>query len=50
MYPAPVIDANETDRRLKILGDRYRSIGVYDDGRRHDIDFTGESARLLLAG
>ncbi|MGH8902608.1 MAG: hypothetical protein ACRDYA_13260 [Egibacteraceae bacterium] len=38
------IDADETGRRLKILGRRYASIGIHDSGRRHGIDFNGEPA------
>jgi hypothetical protein len=33
------IDADETKRRLKILNDRYASIGIGREGRRHSIDF-----------
>jgi hypothetical protein len=33
------IDATETDRRLKILNDRYRSVGIENAGRKHDITF-----------
>jgi hypothetical protein len=34
------VDGDEAGRRLEILRDRYRSVGIHDDGRRHDIDFT----------
>lgn len=33
------IDATETDRRLKILNKRYRSVGIENAGRKHDITF-----------
>lgn len=42
--PAPRywIDAEETGRRLAILNQRYTSIGIHNDGRRHSIDFAPE--------
>jgi len=33
------IDADETDRRLKILNSRYSSVGIHNAGRKHDFDF-----------
>ena len=33
------IAAGETRRRLRVLNDKYTSIGIFDDGRRHTIDF-----------
>lgn len=43
------IGRDETVRRLAVLGGKYASIGVYKDGQRHDIDFTTEEPRLVLA-
>jgi hypothetical protein len=43
------IDGAETGRRLAVLNDRYRSIGIHDDGRRHDIDFN-EARPLATVG
>jgi hypothetical protein len=44
------IDAAETGRRLLVLNSRYAQAGIGRDGRRHDIDFEAEAARLPLAG
>ena len=44
------IGAQETNRRLAILDDRYRSVGIHSFGRSHEIDFAEENAALLLAG
>lgn len=45
------IDADETERRLGILGQRYASIGIAQDGRRHEIDFdTNEEPELAAVG
>lgn len=33
------MEADETARRLTILTDRYRSLGIHDAGRKHDITF-----------
>lgn len=43
------IDADETGRRLTVLNAKYATAGIGRDGRRHDIDFDAETARLLLA-
>lgn len=40
------IDADETARRLRILNERYASIGIHRSGRQHEIDF----AEPALAG
>jgi hypothetical protein len=34
---------------LKILNEKYQSVGIHRDGRAHDIDFDAEAARLVLA-
>ncbi|WP_308440038.1 hypothetical protein [Virgisporangium aliadipatigenens] len=44
------IDAATTRSRLQILNQRYATVGIGRDGRSHSIDFTGEAARLVLAG
>jgi hypothetical protein len=43
------IDADETDRRLKILNSRYNSVGIHNDGRGHTIDFGVNGERTLTA-
>lgn len=40
------IDAEESARRLRLLDERYRSIGVTGGGRRISIDFDAEPAAL----
>ncbi|GAA1799300.1 hypothetical protein HC028_16245 [Planosporangium flavigriseum] len=42
------IDADETRRRLKILNNRYASIGIHNEGRRHDIDFNRGDLALVV--
>ncbi|MEV4517894.1 hypothetical protein AB0K00_54165 [Dactylosporangium sp. NPDC049525] len=39
------IDADETRHRLRVLNDRYTSIGIFDDGCRHEIDFDRDRDR-----
>lgn len=41
------IDADETNRRLAILNARYEGAGIYDAGRRHDLDFDRELAGVV---
>ncbi|BCB75526.1 hypothetical protein GCM10022251_28580 [Phytohabitans flavus] len=44
------IGKDETGRRLGVLRERYASIGIMDDGRRHDIDFATGRPELVAAG
>ncbi|BCB90656.1 hypothetical protein [Phytohabitans suffuscus] len=44
------IGKDETGRRLGVLRERYASIGIMDDGRRHDIDFAAGTPELAAAG
>lgn len=38
------IDAEEADRRLGLLNERYARVGIHDAGRRHDLDFDADLA------
>jgi hypothetical protein len=44
------ISAHETERRLKLLGARYRSIGIRGGGRSHTLDFGLGTAEQDQAG
>ncbi|SRR6266571_3939819 len=43
------LDATETLRRRKMLNDRYATIGIERDGRRHAIDFAQPEPELVAA-